>query len=152
MKHPDEEIEALLSRLTPAPPDPALMARLRAAKPGPRRSHGKIIYLWAPLAAAAGVAFALMPRNEAQARSEVPVIVANEDPAAATPEPQPVSSLQHLMDVADLGIVRDENNMPVRLIRTRWIDEFVYENPEGGEPLKEGRLREEVMPVSLPIY
>lgn len=154
MKRPDEEIEALLARLQPTPPDPALMARLRAACPeqqGPKASR-KIIFLWAPLAAAAGVAFALMPRDEAQARDEVPTIVENQGSKETAPELQPVSSLQHLMDVADLGIVRDENNMPVRLIRTRWIDEFVYENPEGGEPVKEGRLREEVMPVSLPVY
>ena len=150
MKHPDQEIEALLARLTPAPPDAALMARLQAAKPRPRRLR-TILYLWAPLAAAAGIAFALLPGNEAPASSEVPSTAGNDEPAA-TPELQPVGSLQHLMDVADLGIVRDENNMPVRLIRTRWIDEIVYESPEGGEPVKEGRLREEVMPVSLPIY
>jgi hypothetical protein len=152
MKHPDEEIEALLARLAPAPPDPALMARLQAAKPGPRRSQGKTIYLWAPLAAAAGVAFALIPRNQTPVRTDLPGFVDKGDSAPGAPELQPVSSLQHLMDVADLGIVRDENNMPVRLIRTRWIDEFVYENPQGGEPVKEGRLREEVMPVSLPFY
>jgi len=152
MKHRDEDIEALLERLAPAPPDPALMARLRAAQPVPRRSRGRIIYLWVPLAAAAGVAFALIPRNETPVATTPPDIATNENLPDSAPELQPVSSLQHLMDVADLGIVSDANNMPVRLIRTRWIDEFVYENPDGGEPVKEGRLREEVMPVSLPFY
>ncbi len=155
MKHPDEEIEALLARLNPAPPDPAFMARLRAAKPelpagAPQRSR-KILYLWAPLAAAAGISLALIPRDAAVAQPVVPAVATNNHPASA--EPQPVGSLQHLMDVADLGIVQDENDMPVRLIRTRWIDEIVYEDPEGGTPVKkEGRLREEVLPVSLPYY
>ncbi len=152
MKHPDDEIEALLARLQPAPPDPALMARLRAARPGPRRSRGRTIYLWTPLAAAAGVAFALIPRNDAQAQGEAPVTVENRNPANSTPDLQPVGSLQHLMDIADLGIVSDGNDMPVRLIRTRWIDEILYEPPGGGEPVKQGRLREEVLPVSLPFF
>lgn len=155
MNYPDEEIEALLARLSPAAPDAALMARLQAAKPelpASRRSR-KILYLWAPLAAAAGISLALIPRDAALATPTPPLTAGNENPAPAREELQPVGSLQHLMDVADLGIVQDENNMPVRLIRTRWIDEIVYEGPEGGTPVKkEGRLREEVLPVSLPFY
>ncbi|WP_367872703.1 hypothetical protein [Luteolibacter sp. Populi] len=138
----DEGIEALLGRLQPAAPDDALMARLRAARPQPKRSR-RVIYLWAPLAAAAVLAIALIPRDQ-------PASIAPD--MAKVEEPQPVTSLQHLMDVADLGIVEDENNMPVRLIRTRWINEVVYASADGGEPVKEGRLREEVLPVSLPIY
>ena len=138
----DEGIEALLARLQPAAPDEALMARLRAARPQPQRSR-RVIYLWAPLATAAVLAIALIPRD--QPAPIAPDVAKEEDP-------QPVTSLQHLMDVADLGIVEDANNMPVRLIRTRWIDEVVYASADGGEPVKEGRLREEVLPVSLPIY
>ena len=138
----DEGIEALLARLQPAAPDDALMARLRAARPQPKRSR-RMIYLWAPLAAAAVLAIALIPRHQ-----PVPVTPV----AEKTEEAQPVTSRQHLMDVADLGIVEDANNMPVRLIRTRWIDEIFYASADGGEPVKEGRLREEVLPVSLPIY
>ncbi|WP_035616318.1 hypothetical protein [Haloferula sp. BvORR071] len=157
MKHPEDEIEALLTRLQPAAPDEALMARLRAARPQPQanfKSKRKIIYLWAPLAAAAGVALALLPKQGPVAVGTPPGVVGNENTSApATDELQPVGSLQHLVDVADLGIVQDDNNMPVRLIRTRWIDEIIYvAGTEGTEPVKEGRLREEIVPVSLPIY
>lgn len=140
----DQAIEALLARLQPAAPDDALMSRLRAAKPKPHRSR-RMLYLWAPLAAAAVLAIALIPRHH-------PAPAAPVAEAEEAAEPQPVGSLQHLMDVADLGIVQDQNNMPVRLIRTRWIDEILYEPLQGGEPVKEGRLREEVLPLSLPIY
>ena len=121
------------------------MARLRAARPGPSRSR-IILYIGAPLAAAAGIAMALLPEKE----------------VSAVPQPQtagleqeklkPLGSLQHLMEVTDLGVIRGENDMPLRLVRTRWIDEIYYESPDGGDPVKEGRLREEVMPVSMPVY
>jgi len=147
MNSPDEEIEALLGRVAPAAPDPALMERLRAARPLPRR-RSKILYLWAPLAAAAGLAFALLPSS---GPDQGPGPVGAGDPPE-TDAPKPVASLQHLMEVTDLGVTRDANQMPVRLIRTRWMDEIIYDTPPGEEPVTEGRLREEVLPVSLPIY
>ena len=141
----EDEIEALLARLSPTAPDEELMARLRAARP--RRSRAKVIlHIGLPLAAAAGLAFALVPQDETPAVAE---------PQTAGQEPKdlkPLGSLQHLMEVTDLGVVRDENDMPLRLVRTRWIDEIYYESPDGGDPVKEGRLREEVMPVSMSFY
>ena len=140
----DSDIESLLGKLAPSPPPEALMERLRAAHPRPRQDKRKIfLYLFAPLAAAAGLAFALlMP----EAPAPTPPV------ADAAPSPKLLGSLQHLMEVADLGIVQGEDQPPVRLIRTRWIDEILYASPDGGPPVKEGRLREEVLPVSLPIY
>jgi hypothetical protein len=144
MNPTDDEIEALLARLSPAPPDEALMARLRAARP--RRSKGKSIFFLAlPLAAAAGLAFALIP---AEAPVEVRPPLAEREEA----DLEPVGSLQHLMEVTDLGVIQDENEMPLRLIRTRWVDEIIYRPVEGGEPVAEGRVREEILPVSLPVY
>ena len=137
----DEELEALLGRLAPAPPSADLLARLRDARP-PEKKSRPITYLWLPLAAAAGMAFAwLWPEPPAAT-----------NPVAKSPERQPVGSVQHLMEVADLGIVHGDDDQPVRLIRTRWIDEILYASPDGGEPVKEGRLREEVLPVFLPLY
>lgn len=145
MNLPEDEIEALLARLSPAAPDEALMARLRAARPRP--SRGRIIlYLGAPLAAAAGIAVAVLPEKAPPAIPE-PHAAAHEQT-----ELKPLGSLQHLMEVTDLGVIQGENDMPLRLVRTRWIDEIYYESPEGGDPVKEGRLREEVMPVSIPVY
>lgn len=146
MNSTDDEIEALLARLSPAAPDEALMARLRAARP--RRSRGKsIIYLAAPLAAAAGLAFAMVPR-EAPVEATPPPLAENQESAGL----EPVGSLQHLIEVTDLGVIQDENEMPLRLIRTRWIDEIIYRPVEGGEPVAEGRMREEILPVSMPVY
>lgn len=145
MNTTDEEIEALLARLSPAAPDEALMARLLAAKP--RHARGRILlYLWAPLAAAAGLAFALLPGKEPASGIE-PETADHE-----TADLKPLGSLQHLMEVTDLGVIQGENDVPLRLVRTRWIDEIFYESPDGGEPVKEGRMREEVMPVSMPVY
>jgi hypothetical protein len=144
--NPDHDIEELLGRLSPAPPGPELMERLRAARP-PEKKPLPFRRLWLalPLAAAAGFAFAwFTPGPPAVSKP-----VAGEPPK----EPrQPVGSVQHLMEVADLGIVVGENDQPVRLIRTRWVDEILYAAPDGGEPVKEGRLREEVLPVSLDLY
>ena len=145
MNLPENEVEALLARLGPAVPDEALMGRLRAARP--RSSRGRVIlYLGAPLAAAAGLAVALIPQDAPPAVPE-PRIVEQEQA-----ELKPLGSLQHLMEVTDLGVIQGKNDMPLRLVRTRWIDEIYYESPGGGGPVKEGRVREEVMPVSMPVY
>ena len=136
---PDQEIEELLARLTPAPPDSALMSRLRAAHP----AQSKIIRFprWTPLAAAAGVAFALvLSRNpKPEVAKSAPV---------STPHRAPIESRQHLMEVTDLGVVSDENRKPVRLVRTTWVDEIIYDS----EPVSESRVRQEILPVSLRTY
>lgn len=145
--NPDHDLEKLLGRLSPALPGPELMERLRAARPPEKKpSPFRRVWLALPFAAAAGVAFAWLAQNP-PAEAQQPIV---EQPAK---EPlQPLGSVQHLMEVADLGVVVGENDQPVRLIRTRWIDEIVYASRDGGEPVKEGRLREEVLPVSLDLY
>ena len=147
--NPDHDLEALLGRLSPAPPGPELMERLRQARPPekkPSPSPFRRVWLALPLAAAAGVAFAWLAQNP-PAEAQQPIA----DQAPKEPL-KPLGSVQHLMEVADLGIIVGENDQPVRLIRTRWIDEIVYASRDGGEPVKEGRLREEVLPVSLDLY
>lgn len=137
----NEEMEALLARVVPAPLSSDLMARLEMARP-PVKKSASILRLWLPLAAAAGVTIAWL----------WPAPTASPPDIAKTPERKPVGSVQHLMEVSDLGIVVGENDQPVRLIRTRWIDEIYYAPANGGNPEKEGRVREEVLPVSLEIY
>ena len=142
----DHDLEELLGRLSPAPPSPELMERLRAARP-PERKPRPFLRIWLPLslAAAAGIVLASLAYDPPVASQ----------PVAVAPKPetlQPVGSIQHLMEVADLGIVVGENDQPLRLIRTRWIDEILYAAPDGGEPVKEGRVREEVLPISLDLY
>jgi len=144
--NPDHDLEELLGRLSPAPPGPELMERLRAACP-PEKKPIPFRRLWLALslAAAASVALAFFTPEP---QAVIPP-VAGDLPKAPL---QPLGSVQHLMEVADLGIIVGENDQPVRLIRTRWIDEILYAAPDGGEPVKEGRLREEVLPVSLDLY
>jgi hypothetical protein len=146
MNSPEDKIEVLLARLSPAAPDEVLMARLRAARP--RRSRVRsIFYLALPLAAAAGLTFALMVPQDTPAAQAEPELAEQGEPNL-----EAVGSLQHLMEVTDLGVIQDENEMPVKLIRTRWIDEIIYRPVEGGEPVAEGRVREEILPVSMPVY
>lgn len=142
----DQEIEALLGRLAPASPDEALMARLRAAKPVRPRFFRPLI--WLPLAAAAAVALAFAV-HEAPPEKVAPPIT--ETAAGASPR-TPVASRQHLMEVADLGVVNDASKQPVRLIRTTWLDEIYYVTRPGDTPQKESQIREEVMPIALSTY
>lgn len=134
----------LLGRLSPAPPDEALMDRLRAARPRPRILRP---LFWMPLAAAAALvmAFAI----HAGSTRPSPHLADRETEA---PKRVPVASRQHLMEVADIGVTADAEGEPVRLIRTTWLDEIYYETSPDGEPEKESQLREEVMPVAIPIY
>lgn len=139
---PDEQIEALLGLLTPAPPDSALMSRLRNAGPGPSKTTRIIrtIY-WTPLAAAAGIAFALVLTRQPGQNS-------NQTNSTSSAKRLPVESRQHLMEVTNLGVVRDKNRQPVRLVRTTWVDEIFYAS--GSAP--ESRVRQEIVPVSLTTY
>lgn len=144
---PDEEIEALLGRLTPAPPDEALMTRLRAARPGP----SKIVRFlrWSPLAAAACLALAFLLRGGPAAK--LPETMQASAPSEA-PARVPLESRQHLMEVTDLGVVSSAEEKPYRLIRATWVDEILYGSETGKAPVKESRLREEVLPVALTTY
>jgi hypothetical protein len=143
----DEEIESLLGKLAPAPPDPALMARLRAARPRPVVLRP---VFWGPLAATAAaviVAIAVSGNEGAKVERQSPPELAQEMPKRV-----PVASKQHLMEVVDLGVVADATEQPVRLIRTTWLDEIYYASAAGQAPEKESQVREEVMPVALTVY
>ncbi len=152
MKTPDdEEIEALLARLAPAPPPEALMARLRSAAPHPRRRILRPRF-WVPAAAAAAVLGVLSLRDRSPHPAGSDPGTAGIGPAPEAVERIPVGSRQHLMEVADLGIARGPREEPVRLIRTTWLDEIYYLTAPGQAPEKEARLREEVLPVALSTY
>lgn len=139
---PDEQIEALLGLLTPAPPDSALMARLRDAGPGSSKitRFMRTVY-WTPLAAAAGIAFALVLSHPPKQN------LSKANPAPASPR-VPVESRQHLMEITDLGVARDKNRQPVRLVRTTWVDEIYYDSSSAPE----SRVRQEITPVALTTY
>jgi hypothetical protein len=151
MNHPtEEEIEKLLERLTPTPPDAALMGRLQSSMPG--RSKIVPMLRWTALAAAAAIAMVAALSTH---RPPAPVAIHAPSPAASTMEPPvkvPLESVQHLMEVKDLGVVEDSSRNPFRLIRTTWLDEIYYATEPDGAPVKEARIRQEVLPVSLTNY
>lgn len=148
MNAPDDhdEMEKLLARLAPMPPGKALMARLEAARPVPER---KVIRfpIWIPLSAAAAivVAFFWSPGFSGEGKP-----VSSKNPTK--PGMIPVEKRQHLMEVADFGVVEDRNRKPVRLIRTTWLDEFVYTDGSTGKRMTDSRVRQEILPVSVQTF
>jgi len=122
------------------------MARLRAARPMPAILRP---LFWVPLAAAAAITLAFLVHGTSSQEQ------GNDSASQMTSEPAkrvPVASRQHLMEVADLGVVQDKEEQPVRLIRTTWLDEIYYVSKPGEMPEKESQIREEVMPVAISTY
>lgn len=154
--HSRQDLEDLLAGTRPADPSPELMARLRAAVPGPARPGRRYIRFLAwssPLTSAAALVFGL---QIAQTR---PAGETNPDPAAS-PAPARESvdvsvlteqdSRRYLLNTEDLGIVRDSLNRPVRLVRAVWFDENRWSRPGGPPELQETALHQEIVPVLLP--
>jgi len=167
----DDDLEKLLSKLAPAPPAPELMKRLRAARPEIAEeppAEDKIVPFrrWLPaaaVAAAACVAAIVLIERNATVPADVTITpppslpsfpVPEDDPGLEKPRETmvPVETRQHLMEVADYGIVEDKSKKPVRLIATTWVDEFVYAANGEGKPVTESRVRQEILPVSVRTY
>lgn len=143
---PHDELEKMLGSLRPSEPGEELMSRLRAARP---QSTAKVVRFpfWIPLSAVAAVALGVMIFSTPSSRQ----VDAGKQAAAETTR-IPLENRQHLMEVTDFGVVQDRSERPVRLIRTTWLDEFVYATGPGGPQVTESRVRQEVLPVSLDIY
>ncbi|MDB6136245.1 MAG: hypothetical protein JWM59_4488 [Verrucomicrobiales bacterium] len=63
-----------------------------------------------------------------------------------------LESRQHLLQVKELGVIRDSQQRPVRLMSATWLDENTYGHSNGDPALHESRLRHEIVPVLLPTY
>ncbi|MES2660391.1 MAG: hypothetical protein V4689_17335 [Verrucomicrobiota bacterium] len=147
-----DELEKLLGRMKPSAPDALLMERLRAARPAAAKTSRVTSFpRWIPLAAAACLAGVLglthLPRK-------TPIKTAASAPTANIPAPPlvPLESSEHLMGVTDFGIVHDSNDRPVRLIAATWLDETTYASSSKDSPVTRSRVRQEILPVSIPIY
>jgi hypothetical protein len=63
-----------------------------------------------------------------------------------------MESRQHLLQVKELGVIRDSQQRPVRLMSATWLDENTYGRSVDDPALHESRLRHEIVPVLLPTY
>ncbi len=159
-----EPVENLLDRIHPVDPSAAFMARLLAARPavmpGPVSlpSRAKVISFprqWTAVAAAmviggAAAWLSRSPENAPVVAAATPAISQPEAPAFHFLSPQ--ESRKELLDVRDLGIARDAQSRPVRLMHATWLDDDIYSRGDGTPPMREARVRDEILPVVLTTY
>lgn len=160
---PDTEpVETLLDRIRPVEPSADLMLRLLSAKPAfimtPPPPEAKVIAFrpWltsvaAVLAVAGCAALFFQPKEAAPVVAAVPP-VAEEPPVPALQFLAPQRSHQELLGVRNIGFARDEQSRPVRLMHATWLDDDVYSRGDGSPPVREARVRDEILPVVLTTY
>lgn len=158
----NDAVATLLDGLRPAAPSDELLRRLAAARPISRivSPRAKIIAfiprlsLAAALIALAGaLAYKLLPRDSELELADNPtpapaVSAAGTGVLAASP----LQLSQRLLGVQDLGIGRDARQRPVRLMRTQWLDAEIITPPGGAPPIRQQRVREEIVPVVLNTF
>lgn len=175
----DDPTALLLQRIRPAAPRPELMQRLLAAcpecpaAPAPSPARLTILRFFPHFAAAAAVftvtGAAVWMCYPAPDGSEHTVSVTTPGNAPETPAPvenaaapvvaaippgllTPQMSNQKLLGVRDLGIARDAQSRPVRLMHATWLDDTTYSSGNGAPPVRESRVRDEIVPVVLTTY
>ena len=153
-----DPLEERLAALHPADLPANLAERLADAEPA-RRNWTP--WLWAaPLAAAAALMLLAQPVTEtphapaAEAMAKVDLRKGDGSGVEVLPSDfrvfVPVSERSHLVEVSDLGIV--ESSQPVRLLRTRWVDDTTFRGDDGQSTLRRARPRERIVPVALEVY
>jgi hypothetical protein len=162
MNHSDDDdpVAALLSRIRPAAPREDLMQRLLAARPSAAASpvvKPKVIRFPSRLAAAAAIltiagaaVWFSLPRDPQEVAVTPPPAPKTE--ITAVRYLAPLESSQELLNVRDLGIARDAESRPVRLMHATWLDKSTYGPTDGSAPVRESRMREEILPVVLTTY
>jgi hypothetical protein len=161
MNEPEDNDPAavLLTRIRPAAPSAELMQRLLAARPvviAPPVPQSKVVRFLPRLTAAAAV-FAIAGAAAWYFREPGQPQVAHTPPPAPKPEVAlrylaPQESRQELLGVRDLGFARDAQNRPVRLMHATWLDDNAYSQGDGTPPVREARVRDEILPVVLTTY
>lgn len=163
MNDPDHDaVAALLDGLRPAAPSDELLRRLAAARPIPRiiPPRAKIIAfiprlsMAAALVALAGaLVYKFLPHDGApELAGTTPPVAVTVPVRAATLAPAPLQLSQRLLGVQDLGISRDAGQRPVRMMQTRWLDAETFTPPGGAPPMRQQRVREEIVPVVLNTF
>jgi hypothetical protein len=161
--HDHENVEVLLHRFRPAAPPEDFMQRLRALRPVDFSAASAPISAPAP-AAKRALIFQLLPHLTAAAAAIAAGLITWHwmQPAAApgtsgggltqAEEARPLTPqqrTQRLMGVRDIGITRDEFRRPVRLMQATWVDDDLYPAIGAQQPVREARVREEIVPVVL---
>lgn len=156
----------LLQRIRPAAPSADLMQRLLAARPvvplaPPAAPTSKLISFFPRLATTAAV-FAVIGTAVWFTNSHDPSRQIAETPPAPPGQSQPAhtafrylapqESRQELLGVRDLGFTRDAQSRPVRLMHATWLDNNTYSDGNGTPPVRESRVRDEILPVVLTTY
>lgn len=163
MTEPDKNdpVAALLDGLRPAAPSDELLRRLAAARPVLRvpTRREKIIHFIPQLATAAALialasalVYKFYPRGDerdAVVENETPAVTGDATTAAMI---MPLQKRQRLIGVEDLGVSREDPHNPVRLMRARWWDDETFAPPNGAPPVRQGRLRDEIVPVSVSTF
>ncbi|HWB04558.1 MAG TPA: hypothetical protein VG796_16135 [Verrucomicrobiales bacterium] len=161
MNEPEDNDPAavLLTRIRPAAPSAELMQRLLAARPAVTAApveRPRLIRFLPRLATAAAV-FAIAGAAVWHFREPAQQQVVHTPSPAPKPEVAlrylaPQESRQELLGVRDLGFTRDAQNRPVRLMHATWLDDNAYSQGDGAPPVREARVRDEILPVVLTTY
>jgi len=150
-------ITFLLEGLAPAAPPADLLQRLRAARPAftappPKSKFLTFLPVFARAAVVAAIAgtatWYLLPGGAPQETIATSPPAANPAVAASAPG----ESLQRLLGMRDLGFARDAQHRPVRLMHATWLDDNTYIPSNGSPPVREARVRDEIVPVVLNTY
>ena len=151
-----DPIEDALKKMRPAELEPALMARLSAARPHKEAPQQKsawreLLLRWLlPLAASACVAVATFAVLE-HYRANDP---RGNDPrnVAAAKAPLPVESQDYLVSARPVGIVVAPNQQPYRLMDVQWLEYETVRADANGPALHTATTRRDVIPVALELY
>jgi len=161
-----DPVAPLLQALQPAAPSDELLRRLSAARPIARTAvprSAKIIAfiprlsMAAALIALAGaLAWKFLPAGLEGSLADVPEIrpqTGAKPPAVLAAAPAPLQTRQRLLGVQDLGVTtRDAQQRPVRYVKARWLDDETVLHPDGAPPVRQERVREEIVPVAVHTY
>lgn len=148
----DDELQALeaeLQRLRPAPPSPALRARLQRALAAPPASHPNRRTDWwwltLPVAAAAMIVLNLKLQDSAPTSPE-PALAGQ---AAVHDTLKPVAAENVLYAAADEGLVTLDDGTAARRERLHFVDTITWRNPRTNASLTWSVPREEVRIVPV---
>lgn len=152
---PDESVEKLLDEMRPASAPPALLTRIEnSLEPSaPVIEAGPSV--WAllqrriilPVGAAVIVALAFIFQGDGTSVPQVQQALPEEQDIPAVVY-LPVETNSVLLDSEELGIIPGPDELPVRLMRVRWLD-YSRSRAADGSELFLTDTREQIVPVSL---